>query len=87
MAAMVALLYVTAQRRGPAGGDVLEDTALLRRERVAVAVEEGVAMFPEDIGHFETRSRHGRGRLSSDVAASRSSGLSVASRSAAETWV
>ena len=63
MPAAVALLDVPAQRGGPAGRDVLQSAALLRRERVAIPVEEGIAMIPEDIGHFEPRSRHGCGRL------------------------
>ena len=45
VAAAVALLDVPAQCGGPAGGDVAQGAALLGRERVAVAVEEGVAVF------------------------------------------
>ena len=86
MPALVALLDVPAQRRGPAGGDVAQGAALLGRERVAVAIEEGIAVLSEDIGHFEPRSGHGRGRPSVG-GASRSSGLCVACRAAAETWV
>ena len=86
MPAPVALLDMPAQRRGPAGRDVAQGAALLGRERVAVAVEEGVTMVPEDIGHFEPRSRHGCGRPSVG-GTSRSSGLCVASRAAVETWV
>ena len=86
MPAPVALLDVPAQGRGPAGRDVAAGAALLRRERVAVPVEEGITMGPEDIGHFEPRSGHGCGRPSVG-GPSRSSGLCVASRAAAETWV
>src|SRR4051794_20409176 len=86
MPALVALLDMTAQRGGPTGRDVAQGTALLRREPIAAEVEEGVAMVPEDIGHFEPRSRHGCGP-SSFGGMSRSSGLWVASRAAVETWV
>ena len=41
MPALVALLDVSAQRGGAAGGDVAQGAALLGRERVAVAIEEG----------------------------------------------
>ena len=86
MPAPVALLDVSAQRRGPAGRDVAQGAALLGRERVAVAIEEGITMVAKDIGHFEPRSGHGCGRPSVG-GASRSSGLCVACRVAAETWV
>ena len=64
----------------------LQGAALLGRERVAVPLEEGIAVVPEDIGHFEPRSGHGW-RRPSVGGPSRSSGLCVASRAAAETWV
>ena len=83
--APVALLDVPAQRRGPAGGDVVQGAALLGREPVAVAIEEGVAVSPEDVGHFEPGPGHGRD--SPGRGASRSSGLRVASTAAGETWV
>ena len=86
MAAVIALLDVSAQGGSPAGGDIAQDAALLRRQRAAVAVEEGITVVSEDIGHFEPRSRHGRGRPFV-AGGSRSSGLCVACRVAAETWV
>ena len=86
MPALVALLDVPAQRRSPAGRDVAQGAALLGRERVAVAIEEGITMVAEDIGHFEPRSGHGCGRPSVG-GGSRSSGLCVACRVAVETWV
>ena len=86
MPALIALLDVSAQGRGPAGGDVLQGAALLGREHVAVAFEEGIAVLSEDLGHFELRPGHGFGRPSVG-GSSRSSGLCVACRVAAETWV
>ena len=86
MPAAVTLLDMPAQSRSPAGGDVAEGAALLGRERVAVAVEEGIGKVSEDIGHFEPMSRHDWGRPSV-LGTSRSSGLCVASRAAFETWV
>jgi hypothetical protein len=86
MPALVACLDVSAQRSGPAGRDVVQGAATLGRERVAVLFEEGMPMFAEDIGHFEPMLRHGWGRPSIG-GASRSSGLCVASRATAETWV
>ena len=85
MAAVVALLDVSAQGGSPAGGDVAQGAALLRRERAAVAVEEGITIVAEDLGHFEPRSGHGRD--SPGRGSSRSSGLRVAWTAAGETWV
>src|SRR3954453_5644430 len=82
----VAPLDMAAKCGGPAGRDVAQGAALLRREHIAIEVEEGVAMVPEDIGHFEPVSRHGWSRPSFG-GMSRSSGLWVASRAAVETWV
>ena len=86
MPAPVALLDVSAQRRSPAGRDVAQGAAPLGRERVAVAIEEGITMVAEDIGHFELRSGHGCGRPSGG-GGSRSNGLCVACRVDVETWV
>ena len=86
MPALIAGLNVTAQRRGPTDGDVLQGAALLRREHVAVPFEESIAVLSEDLGHFELRPGHGFGRPSVG-GSSRSSGLCVAWRDPAETWV
>src|SRR4051794_20925024 len=86
MPAPVALLDVAAQRGGPTGRDVAQGAALLRREPLAIEGGEGVTLSLEDIGHFEPRSCHGRERPPSG-GTSRSSGLCVAFRAAAETWV
>jgi hypothetical protein len=59
MPALVTFLDVTAQRSGPAGRDVAQGAALLGREHIAMEVEEGVTMVPEDISHFKLRPRHG----------------------------
>src|SRR5512143_3363134 len=58
VATPVALLDVATQRRGPAGGDVAQGTALLRRERAAVPLEEGIAVLSEDLGYFEPGPGH-----------------------------
>ncbi len=55
---------MTAQRRGPTAGDVLQGAALLRREHVAVPFEESIAVLSKDLGHFELRPSHGFGRPS-----------------------
>ena len=86
MPALIAGLGVTSQRRGSADGDILQDAALLGREYVAVPFEESIAVLSEDVGHFELRPSHGFGRPSVRDP-SRSSGLCVASRDPAETWV
>ena len=85
VAAAVALLDVSAEGGGAAGGDVAEDATPLGGERAAVAVEEGVPMGPEDVGDFEAWSVHGR--ASPAGGSIRSSGLRVASTAAGETWV
>jgi hypothetical protein len=59
MAAVIALLDVSAQGSRPAGGDVAQGATLLGRQRVAVAVEEGITRVADDLGHFEPRSGHG----------------------------
>src|SRR5437763_15700510 len=86
MPALVAGLNVAAQRLGSTDGDVLQGSALLRREHVAVPFEESIAVLSKDLGHFELRPGHGFGRPSSGDS-SRSSGLCVAWRDPAETWV
>ena len=85
VAAAVAGLDVAAQGGGPAGDDVAQGAALLAGEPVAVSTEEGIAVPSDDVGHFDSGPRHGR--ASPGRAASRSSGLSVASTAAWETWV
>ena len=85
MAAVIAFLDVSAQGGSPAGGDVAQGATLLRRERVAVAVEEGITIVADDLGHFEPRSGHGRD--SPGKGSSRSRGLRVAWTAAGETWV
>ena len=86
MPALIAGFDVTTQRRGPTDGDVLQGTPLLRRGHVAVPFEESIAVLSEDLGHFELRPGHGFGRPSVK-GSSRSSGLCVAWRDPAETWV
>src|SRR4051794_14467940 len=86
MLALIAGLNVAAQRRGPTDGGVLQGSALLRREHVAVPVEESIAVLSEALGHFELRRGHGFARPSVG-GSSRSSGLCVAWRDPAETWV
>ena len=49
---------MATQRRGPAGGDVAQGAALLRRKRVAVPLEEGIAVLSEDLGYFEPGPGH-----------------------------
>ena len=85
MVAVIAPLDVPTQGSRPAGGDVAQGAALLRREHVAVAVEEGVSIRADDLGHFEPRSVHGR--ASPGRGPIRSKGLRVASTAAGETWV
>ena len=84
MAAPVALLDVPAAGRGPALRDVAQCAALSRREDGGEGVEEGGSMIADDIGHFEPMRDHGW-RRPSVGSSSRSSGLDVASRTAAET--
>ena len=85
MPAPVACLDMPAQGRGPAGRDVAQGAPLLRRERAAIPVEEGIAMSPNDLGHLEPRPGHGR--ASPGRGASRSRGLGVVSNVAGATWV
>ena len=86
MPALVALLDVAAKRGGPTDGDVAQGAALPGRECAAVPIEEGIAVLSEDVGHFEPGTGHGLG-LTPTEGSRRSSGLCVAPRAAAETWV
>jgi hypothetical protein len=86
MPALVTDVDMPAQRGGPAGGNVAQGAALHGRERAAVPIEESVAVLPDDVGHFEPGPGHGCGHPSAD-GPRRSSGLCVACRVAAETWV
>ena len=84
MSALVALLDMPAQSRGPAGGDILQDAALLVRCDVTITTKEFVAVLSKDIGHFELGPSH---RCDSPGReASRSSGLCVASTAVGEMW-
>jgi hypothetical protein len=64
MPALIAGVNVTAQRRGPTNGNVLQGAALLGREYIVVTFEESIAVLSEDLGHFELRPGHGFGRPS-----------------------
>ena len=86
VAAPVAVLDVPAQGRRAAAGQVGQGTPLLRREGVAVGVEERVPVGPDDVGHLEPGPGHGRGPPP-DARSSRSRGLTVARTAAGETWV
>jgi hypothetical protein len=85
MAAPVAGLDVSAQRRRAAPGQVGQGAPLLRGERAAVRVAEGVAVLPDDVGDLEPGPGHGRGPPPASRS-SRSRGLTVARTAAGETW-
>jgi hypothetical protein len=58
--APVALLDVSAQLGGPAGGDVVRDAPLPLGEPTAVPFEEWAGLPPEDVGHFDPGPGHSR---------------------------
>ena len=85
MTAAVALLDMSAECCGAALREGAQDAALPEREPVAVTVEEGVTVFPQDIGHFEPWPRHER--VSPGSGPSKSRGLVVLSSFGGATWV
>jgi hypothetical protein len=84
--APVACLDMAPQCGRATQGQIFEDPSLLGREGVSELLEEGVAVAPEDIGHFEPRSGHERCPAVVREP-SRSKGLWVAASVAVETWV
>jgi hypothetical protein len=55
LAAMVALLHLSAERSSTARADVSEGLVLLRRKHVPPNFQEFLPVLPEDIGDFGLR--------------------------------
>src|SRR5262249_58338049 len=57
--ALRALQDVPTQSGGAAGGQVVENAALLGPQARTVLIQECITTAPDDLGHFEPRSGHG----------------------------
>jgi hypothetical protein len=84
--ALIAGVNVTTDRRGSTDDNLLHGAALLGREHAGVPLEESFTVLSEDLSHFELRPGH-RFDHPFVKGSSRSSGLCVAWRDPAETWV
>lgn len=58
--AVVALLYVCAERSRAARADIPENLLLLGRQHISPALEEFLTVLAEDIGDFQPMFRHRR---------------------------
>ena len=76
---------MSSQGGGAASGQVVEGAALHGRQARTVLFQECVATAPEDLGHFEPRSGHGRASPPGGTS-SPSNGLRVDLSAAVVMW-
>ena len=90
MRTMLAFLYVAAQCGSAAGDDVTESFPLRWGDDVSPLLQEFLAIFAEDIGHFEPMFSHRLRPSPSGVKVSQiarsSKGLCVVCTLRTETW-